>query len=248
MIMSLQNKNNLGDRMKHYEAVSKSHILPRTPAIIRLDGKAMHTWCKGLDKPFDSTFIAIMANTMKYVVDNIHGAVFAYCQSDEISILLRDYDNLNSEPWFGGQIQKIVSVSASLATAKFNSLAAEAFENKPLALFDSRVFNIPREEVVNAFIFRQQDAVRNSIRALASHTLGHKKCHGLNNQQVQDEMMKLDNPVNWNDLPIHKKRGIGYNSTSKAIDSLIPIFTQSRDYVGIHIEKVETDSIEDLQE
>jgi tRNA(His) guanylyltransferase len=229
--------DSLGDRMKRYEDVSRIKLMRRNPVIIRLDGKAFHTWTKGLDRPHDATFIAIMANVTKYVTDNIQGGVFAYCQSDEISILLRDYDNLNTESWFDNNIQKMVSISASLATAKFNELAKEAFEDKPLALFDSRAFSIPKDDVPNYFIWRQQDAVRNSIRAVATHYLGHKKCHGLNNSQVQDEMMKLDVPVNWNDLPIHLKRGIAYNSISKTIDPLIPIFSQSREYIEIHLDK-----------
>lgn len=235
-------KDSLGDRMKRYEDVNRNYLTRRTPVIIRLDGKAFHTWTKGLDRPFDDTFIAIMCNTMKYVAENIQGAVFAYVQSDEISILLRDYDSFTTEAWFDYNIQKMVSISASLATAKFNQLANEAFDGKPLAFFDSRVFNIPKEEVVNYFIWRQNDAVRNSIRALAQHTLGHKACQGLNNSQVQDAMMALDVPVNWNDLPVHKRRGACYHSVSKQVDAYIPIFTESREYVGTHIEKFEDQS------
>ena len=231
--------DSLGDRMKGYEDVNRTKLVRRTPVIIRLDGKAFHTWTKGLDRPHDSTFISIMANVTKFVTDNIQGGVFAYCQSDEISILLRDYDTITTEAWFDNNIQKMVSIAASLATGKFNQLAQEAFEDKPLAFFDARVFNLPKDEVVNYFIWRQQDAVRNSIRSVATHYLGHKKCHGLNNSEVQDELMKLDIPVNWNDFPIHLKRGIAYNSTSKQVDALIPTFTASREYVGIHLEKVE---------
>lgn len=229
--------DSLGDRMKKYEDVTRIKLMRRTPVIIRLDGKAFHTWTKGLDRPHDTTFIALMANVTKFVTDNVQGGVFAYCQSDEISILLRDYDNLSTDAWFDNNVQKMVSISAALATAKFNELASKAFDDKPLALFDSRVFTLPKEEVVNYFIWRQQDAVRNSIRSVATHHLGHKKCHGLNNSEVQDLLMKLDTPVNWNDLAIHLKRGIAYNSVSKKIDDLIPIFSQSRDYIDIHLEK-----------
>ena len=227
----------LGDRMKQYESVAQTQLMRRTPTIIRLDQKCASTWTKGLDRPYDDTFIAIMANVTKFVTDNIQGAVFAYCQSDEISILLRDYDNINTCAWFDNNIQKMVSIAASLATAEFNRLAAEAFEDKPLAFFDARVFSIPKDEVVNYFIWRQQDAVRNSIRSVATHYLGHKKCHGLNNSQVQDLLMQMDVPVNWNDLPAHKKRGIAYHSTSKQVDAMIPVFTQMREYVGWYIEK-----------
>lgn len=236
--------DSLGDRMKKYEDVNRIKLMRRTPAIIRLDGKAFHTWTKGLDRPHDDTFIAIMANTMKFVCENVQGAVFGYCQSDEISILLRDYDNLTTDAWFDGNVQKMVSVSASLATGIFNKLAADAFEDKPLAFFDSRVFSLPKDEVVNYFIWRQNDAVRNSIRSVATHYLGHKKCHGLNNQQVQDLLMQLDVPVNWNDIEIHKKRGLCYNSISKQVDAHIPVFSQMREYVGFHIEKMEDPEVE----
>jgi tRNA(His) guanylyltransferase len=239
--------DSLGDRMKKYEDVNRVKLMRRTPVIIRLDGKAFHTWTKGLDRPHDDTFIAIMANTMKFLCENIQGAVFAYCQSDEISILLRDYDALNTEAWFDNNVQKMVSVSSSLATGMFNKLAADAFEDKPLAFFDSRVFTIPKDDVVNYFVWRQQDAVRNSIRSVATHYLGHKTCHGLNNQQVQDLLMQMDVPVNWNDLAIHKKRGMCYNSVSKQVDPLIPVFSQMREYIGIHLEKLE-EPITELEE
>ena len=231
--------DSLGDRMKQYESVTQTQLMRRTPAIIRLDQKCASTWTKGLDRPHDDTFIAIMANTMKFVCENVQGAVFGYCQSDEISILLRDYDNLTTDAWFDGNVQKMVSVSASLATGMFNKLAADAFEDKPLAFFDSRVFSLPKDEIVNYFIWRQNDAVRNSIRSVATHYLGHKKCHGLNNQQVQDLLMQMDVPVNWNDIEIHKKRGLCYNSISKQVDAHIPVFSQMREYVGLHIEKQE---------
>lgn len=236
--------DSLGDRMKGYEDVNRNFLMRRTPVIIRLDGKAFHTWTKGLDRPHDATFIAIMANVTKAVTDAAQGAVFAYCQSDEISILLRDYDTLTTDAWFGGNIQKIASISAAIATAHFNKHAAEAFEDKPLAYFDSRVFNLPKEEIVNYFIWRQNDAVRNSIRAVATHYLGHATCHGKNNSEVQDLLMNMDVPVNWNDLPIHLKRGIAYNTLSKEVDIHIPIFSQSREYVGLHIHKQEEPEVE----
>lgn len=236
--------DSLGDRMKGYEDVNRNFLMRRTPTIIRLDGKAFHTWTKGLDRPHDATFIAIMANVTKAVTDSVQGGVFAYCQSDEISILLRDYDSLKTDAWFGGNIQKMVSIAASVATGHFNRLAADAFEDKPLAFFDARVFNIPKEEVVNYFIWRQQDAVRNSIRAVATHYLGHAACHGKDNSEVQDMLMNMDVPVNWNDLPAHLKRGIAYNSLTKNVDSYIPIFSQSREYVAMHIEKLEEPELE----
>jgi tRNA(His) guanylyltransferase len=237
----------LGDRMKEYEDAYRTKLPRRMPVIIRLDGKAFHTWTKGLDLPFDDTFMGMMAATTKYLVDNIQGAVFAYTQSDEISILLRNYDTVTTDPWYDNNIQKMVSVASSLATGRFNQLCNEYLEDPKLAFFDARVFLLPKEEVVNYFVWRQQDATRNSIRAVAHHFLGHQAILGKNNNEVQDMLMAMDVPVNWNDYAIHKKRGYCYNSLSKEVDQHIPIFSASRDYVGLHLEKQDEVSLEDIQ-
>ena len=157
-------KDNLGDRMKiFYENITRIFLPRRTYTIIRIDGKAFHTYTKGLDRPFDDKFVNDMDETACYLCKNIQGAKFAFVQSDEISILLTDFDSLTTSAWFDGNIQKMVSVSASLATAKFNELRP----NK-IALFDSRVFTISsRVEVENYFIWRQQDTTRNSISSVA---------------------------------------------------------------------------------
>lgn len=236
----------LGDRMKEYEDAYRIRFPRRLPVIIRLDGKAFHTWTKGLDLPFDDTFIAMMANTTKFLVDSIQGAVFAYSQSDEISILIRNYDSITTDPWYDNNVQKIASVAASMCTAKFNELAGQNLENAKLAFFDARAWVLPKEEVVNYFVWRQQDASRNSIRAVAHHYLGHNAIMGKNNNEVQDMLMAMDIPVNWNDYPIYKKRGYCYNSLSKEVDQFIPIFSASRDYVALHIEKQE-ETLEDMQ-
>lgn len=239
----------LGDRMKGYEEASLLKLPRRVPVILRLDGKAFHTWTKEakLERPFDKTFLGIMAHTMKFLVDNIQGAVFAYTQSDEISILLRNYDTVSTDPWFGNNVQKMDSVAASFATGEFNRLANEYLESPPLAFFDARAFILPKDEVVNYFIWRQQDASRNSIRSVATHYLGHKNIIGKNNSEVQDMLMAMDEPVNWNDLPIYMKRGYCYNNLSKQVDEYIPIFSQSREYVGLHIEKQEELEVDILE-
>jgi hypothetical protein len=157
-------KDTLGDRMKeYYENRTKTYLPRRTYTLIRIDGKAFHTYTKGLNRPFDDQLMDDMDETAIYLCKNIQGAKLAFVQSDEISILLTDFDKLQTSAWFDGNIQKITSVSSSLATAKFNELRP----NK-LALFDSRVFTIPSKvEVENYFIWRQQDTVRNSISSVA---------------------------------------------------------------------------------
>lgn len=227
--------DSLGDRIKKYESVSKNFLTRRTPVIIRLDGKAFHTFCKNFTKPYDDKLIQLMSETTEYLVDNIQGAVFGYTQSDEISILLRDYDTINTCGWFDYNIQKIVSVASSLATGFFNANSGAVLQrgSLPLAFFDCRAFNVPKEDVCNAFIWRQNDATRNSIQSFGQHYIGHKKCQNLNNTQVQDKLMELDPPINWNDAKTSWKRGVCY--TKNGLDLDPPIFTQDRKYIEQHV-------------
>jgi len=165
-----------------------------------------------------------------------------YTQSDEISILLNDWKGLKTDQWFDGNIQKIVSISASMATAYFNdcmqahnAAASEIFQQDlALAFFDARVFNIPKEEVANYFVWRQQDATRNSINMLGQFYFSHKDLQGKNTDQVQ-EMLFSKHGVNWNDIPTWQKRG--YCASRDEMDNDIPIFTQDRNYIEQHLEE-----------
>lgn len=240
-------KTTLGDRMKGYERVTQNKLIPKMPVIIRLDGKAFHTFTKGLERPFDESLHDAMLHTTHNLVHAIQGAVFAYTQSDEISILLRDWDKITTESWFNGNIQKVVSVSASMATAHFNNLFNHPKHTVP-ALFDSRVFQLPFNEVTNYFIWRQRDAERNSVNMLGQSQFSHKQLQGKNVSQVQDMLMtQLDAPVNWNDIDTWKKRGACITSdyvekeSGKlrrvlALDNEIPIFTQDRGYIDQYLE------------
>lgn len=223
-------KDDLGNRMKTYESVTKTHLIRRSPVIIRLDGKAFHTWTRGLNRPFDLKFHLLMVKTTKFLCENIQNAIFGYTQSDEISILMKDWSKLNTDAWFNNEIQKIISVSSSLATGFFNNKAIKVFNHKPLAFFDSRVFNIPFAEVTNYFIWRQQDATRNSVQMLARSIFSHKQLHKKNNQIIMNMLMERN--INWDDLDIWKKRGTCIKKDeSWFIDYEIPIFTQDRDYI-----------------
>ena len=164
---------NLSDRIKtFYEDRTKTFLTRRLITIIRLDGKGFSKLTKELNKPFDDGFSTDMDATAVYLCQNIQGAKFAYTQSDEISIVLTDFDNLESDAWFDYNVQKMVSVSASMATAKFNQLRLFREVNNSdykLATFDSRVFQVPSiDEMVNVMIWRQQDCTRNSI-SMAGH-------------------------------------------------------------------------------
>ncbi len=237
-------KTSIGDRMKQYEAVPKTKLQRRTPVIIRLDGKAFHTWTRWLKNydpsltksPFSDVMFDTMSTTMVNLVACIQNAVFAYAQSDEISILLNDWKQLKTQQWFAANVQKMVSISASMATAYFNESLKSA--PAPLALFDSRVFNIPKEEVANYFIWRQQDATRNSINMLAQYHFPHKELQSLNTDQVQEKLF-TEKGVNWNDIDVWKRRG--YCATDKSFDQNIPIFTQDREYIEQHLEEDSND-------
>lgn len=268
------NKDSLGDRMKQYEYVTRNYLTRKLPVIIRLDGKAFHSFTRGLKKPFDDIFVKSMQDTMKYLCENVQGCVLGYCQSDEITLVLVDYQNRDASAWFDNNIQKMVSVSASMATLAFNRFFAEEVHtfrnhmkydddgyldkdeynlwviyNKAAnkgAMFDSRVFTVPKEEVINCLVWRQQDATRNSIQSVGQANFSHNQLHGKNCSNIQD-MLMLENGINWNDYPTYLKRGsccikkpfkINEGTEQEAvrnkwvIDTEIPIFTQDKDYVN----------------
>lgn len=248
-------KDSIGDRMKeNYENRAKTKLLRRTPVIIRLDGKAFHTFTKEFNKPFDEILILTMQKTMLALCKLVQGCVLGYTQSDEITLVLIDYTKLETSAWFDYDIQKVCSVSASIATLAFNrcflneiqkkyesisELTASVYYQAWLkgALFDARCFNIPKEEVTNCLLWRQQDATRNSINAVGQAYFSHRELQGLNVNQIQDKLFK-EKGINWNDLSIYLKRGSccikqEINELSAwVIDNYIPIFKEDgRNYI-----------------
>lgn len=200
----------LGDRMKAYEKVEKKNLEPKTPVIIRLDGRAFHTYTKGFKKPHDEVISNAMKYTTQKLCEEIQNVRLGYSQSDEITLFLADYGGKNTEQWFNGEIQKIVSLSASIATYYFNEYMdknhwANFPEKKKPATFDSRAFNVPRHEVVNNFIWRQQDAIRNSISSLAQYHFSDREIHRKSTAQMLT--MLIDKSVDWDKLETYKKRG-----------------------------------------
>lgn len=203
-------KNAIGDRIKsQYENRSRFLLPRRSYTIIRVDGKAFHTYTAGLQRPFDDRFMSDMNKTAEFMCKEITGAKMAFVQSDEINILLTDFETIKTQAWFDGNIQKICSVSASLATAGFNycrTCKPSAMKNE-LAFFDSRVFQIPdRTEVENYFIWRQQDATTNSISAVAQSVCSNVELLGKSSNEQQDMIFKKSGK-NWNDLADNYKRG-----------------------------------------
>ena len=226
-------KTSLGNRMKqNYEDISRYKLTRRMPAIIRLDGKAFHSLTRGLNRPYDENFRKCMAITAISLCKQIQNVKLAYCQSDEISLLLIDYTNLDTSQWFDGNIQKMVSVSSSIASVNFSL----AFSKK--GYFDARTFNIPKEEVCNYFIWRQQDATRNSILGLGQKYFSHKQLHNFSCNRIQDKLFK-EEKINWNDIETKWKRGFCIvNNCKEWIEDLeIPIFTQEREYIEKYLIK-----------
>lgn len=190
----------MGDRFKRYESVSAHSLLSRTPVIIRIDGKAFHTFTKHIirhdpscmESPFSKHFRDAMVHTTRMLVHEVQGCTLGYCQSDEISLLLNDWSNLETQAWFDNKLLKICSVSASMATAYFNAYIRQ--HNDPFippAMFDSRAFNVPMNDVRNYFRWRQQDAIRNSVQMAGQFWLSHKAIQGMSNVKVVEALADL---------------------------------------------------------
>jgi tRNA(His) 5'-end guanylyltransferase len=211
--MGSKDKTALADRQKALEHQTRYFLPKRTYTMLRLDGKAFHSWCRGLNRPYDTRLIETMRETMRELCLFVEGAVLGYCQSDEITLLVANFNKENSGTWFEGNLAKLQSVSAGYASAVFNKVAAELFESaeiaaRPLAVFDCRAWPlVDPADVAGNFIFRQRDATRNSVSMLAQAHFSSKQLHGVTKREMLDMLMGLDEPVNWNDQPASFKRG-----------------------------------------
>lgn len=211
-------KDGLGDRMKAYENVTRTHLMPRSYTVCRIDGRAFHSYLRGSKKPFDGGVMSDMDNTAIYLCENVQNAKLGYVQSDEITILLCDFDTLTTTQFFDGNIQKMSSVIASMATAKFNQLRFKRstsegksplwnYDDVKLAEFDCRVWNVPTQwETVNTFIWRNQDCSRNSVSMVAQANFSHKELQGKSTTTMHE--MLHQKGVNWaTDFPDGAKNG-----------------------------------------
>ena len=272
--------SDLAKRMKDYESVSKTRLMKRCPVICRIDGKAHHSFTKGFNKPFDEIYMKSMQETAKYLCANLQGVVMSYQQSDEITLVFVDYKELNTSSYFDYEVQKLCSIIASMATMVFNKMFEQNVNGyidsvanlqdydieveknyvtalkKSLdkgAMFDARVFNIPKEEVTNLIYWRQLDATRNSIQMVGQANFSHKELQNKSCNMIQD-MLLTQRDINWNNLPTHQKRGsccikeeyylepmVGYEDcdidtrtvrTHWVVDTEIPIFRDNgREYI-----------------
>lgn len=239
----------LGERMKGYEKVAATRLMQKMPVLLRLDGKAFHTLTRGMERPYDTQLMSCMQDAARYLCEQIQGAQLAYQQSDEISLLLVDYQRQETQSWFNYEVQKMCSVAASLCTAAFTMAFRAQFPgHQAMPAFDARCWNLPAHEVTNYFIWRQQDATRNSISMAAQTYYSPRQLHMVNSDVMQE--MLHEKGINWNDYPVAFKRGVAICKVSYeaenaygnrqpptvlrskwVLDENIPIFTQDRNYV-----------------
>lgn len=242
----------LDKRMKTYEYVTRNYLTIRTPVIIRIDGKAFHTFTKNLKKPFDNVLMESMQQTLKYLCENVQGCVFGYCQSDEISLVLVDYEKLDSCAWFDNNLNKIISITSSMASVYFNKifndLALDVVRNlnteedytkilkncrEKLALFDSRAFNIPKEEVNNYFVWRQQDCIKNSIQMVGRTYFKHKDLDRKNGKDIIEMLKEVYNIDYYEDYTLKEQRGTGCKKLYGKWEIVdIPIFQADTEFIN----------------
>lgn len=198
--MSDYSKDPLGQRMKSYEAATRLVLPRRTYTVVRVDGRAFHTFLRHASKPWDDDVVHTMKTTTQRLCGALDGAVVGYTQSDEISVVLQDFENNGTQAWFGGVVQKMASIAAATATNAFSGAygaRTDPGDWPTPPLFDARVFTIPDVvEVANYLIWRQRDAIRNSILSLAQAHFPPKAMHGLSTYALM-EMLKNDKGVDW---------------------------------------------------
>ena len=272
--------DSLGDRMKGYENAYRLYLPRRLPVIIRIDGRAFHTFTRGFKRPFDEVLQTAMQLTAKKLCEEVSGCKLAYVQSDEISMLVTNNDSIETQPWFDNNLQKLVSLSAAIATLEFNRVFDECVWTwytkkldeavdesgnpvsmdeadkraeewytlkKNSATFDARAFVLPEDEVCNYFIWRQQDAVRNSIQMVAQSLYSHKELQNKNQSDLQELIHAKG--INWNNYPVPCKRGACVVRMEQLIDGIvrnkwmidleIPTFTKNRAYIENTFSKTE---------
>jgi tRNA(His) guanylyltransferase len=221
----------LGDRMKGHENVFRYYLPKKQYYVLRVDGKAFHTWTRDIENMSERLMLNFQYAALG-LAQGMQGFLFAHGYSDEVSFVFTDLQDIKTELWFGGNIQKITSVGSSIFTAYFNYAKDSCYftdMDLPFAFFDARVFSISsRHELLNYLLWRQRDASSNSVQSFTRIHASHKECQNLNTSELQ-ELAFLKSGKNWNDVPVKHKRGwVMYNTSrrSSKIDENPPIFSQ----------------------
>ena len=217
----------LGDRMKAYEEAFRQKLPVRMPVIIRLDGKAFHTLTRKCEKPFDVALNNALRDAVLALLEEVP-ARLAYLQSDEISLLLIDYNRFESMQWFDGVVQKMASVSASIMGAEFSLRWG-----KP-GYFDARVFAVPERDIVNYFIWRQKDCTRNAISAAAQSVFSQNELQGKNSEEMIAMLDSAGKP--WQSFPNKMIRG---TIAVRGESNTAPTFSEARGWFSEEFLKIE---------
>lgn len=175
--------DDLGDRMKNYENVTRNYLTRKIPAVIRVDGNAFHTFTKNFNKPYDSHFFHSMLTAALQTTKRMQGFKCGYVVSDEVTFVLTDYDTILTQPWFGYNVNKLVSISAAIMTYNFSRFYPT--HEGPI-VFDSRAFNLPKEEICNMLLWRAKDWHRNSVTMYARSVFSHNEVHNKSLGQLHE--------------------------------------------------------------
>jgi tRNA(His) guanylyltransferase len=192
----------LANRMKLYERAAAHHFAPRTPVIVRVDGRAFHSFTRHCDRPFDTRIVNSMVHAARAAAADMQGFVVGYVQSDEASFMLTDLSSLEAQPWFDNDVAKIVSIAASLMTAHFNYIYDSSGH---VALFDSRAFSLPLDDAPNYFVWRMNDWQRNSLQMLARANFSHRQLHQKKASDIHE--MLHSKGLNWAHLDANLRNG-----------------------------------------
>jgi len=225
----------IGTRMKSYE---QNRRVADGAIIVRIDGKAFHTWTKEInaERPFDMAVISSMADATFQVSRQMQGFSLAYTQSDESTFLLTNLGE-KEQSWFAGKLDKIVSVTASMFTYYFNYAynywcLSRGYPKVP-AFFDARAHNIPIEDAANNFVWRQQDWMRNSVNMLAQAHFSHKELQGKSTLDVKQMLLDID--VNWDDLSEWNKYGTFFTKDIELPQSIKADYNKINELAGISV-------------
>jgi tRNA(His) 5'-end guanylyltransferase len=225
----------LGDRIKSYEKTFAHNALKRSPLIIRVDGRSFHTFTKNMTRPFDNHLMDVMVTSASYVAHDMQGFKAAYIQSDEATFFLTDYDHLGTDGWFGYELPKVISISAALMSVAFNDCFNKSgLKHGKLAVFDSRAFTVPREDVVNTFVWRAKDWERNSLQMYASKFFSHSQLHKKGRAEKHEMLHSIGK--NWTtDLSERERNGTFLINSPEGIvtrTDILPTFESVNGAIG----------------
>lgn len=200
-------KDALGDRMKNYEQIFRQKLLPKSYTIIRVDGRSFSKFTSRMkfERPFDKNFTDSMDYAATRLLE-LQNVVLSYVQSDEITLVMTDFESVETQQAFGGRVDKLLSITASTASVAFVKKLYTLTGTFAEIQFDSRIFQVPtHSEACNAVLWRIQDAAKNSVGMYADSVFSHKQLEGV--PTGQRKKMLLEQGINWEEVSPKLKYG-----------------------------------------